>query len=290
MKRIAIIVWVGLAAALAGVGAEESAEPESNQPEQGVFVSGEVLGLYNVTDGPRAALGARIWYQQAIIERSGPLFDPARIEFGLQNRWAPVFNDVSAFVYFEPIAAFDLTASVGYQYQYEDLIGGGYYRMNSYDEDPTDDIDGRSTNQGGTVVRIAPRFKFAMWGIVVTHTVQFSFVDYSAGDNDDFNYFADTGGGIDEVLNEQDFWIQNSSLLLYQVTPSLLAGLSSVADTVPDADRTNYQLSLAAIYDRPLGETWSLGLVGFAGTYLQHRWLEGEPNVTVLVSFSRRVL
>lgn len=247
--------------------------------------------MYNLTDGPRAALGARIWYQQSIVERSGPLLDPVRFEIGLRNRWAPVFNEISAYVYFEPIVAFDVTASVAYQYQYEDLVGGGYYRLTSYDDNPTDDLDERRTNQGGTVARIAPRLKFAMWGLVATHTVQLSFVDYRGfGDRDEFDFYSDTAGGIDEVLAEQDFWIRNDTLLLYQTAPSLLLGMRSVADAVPDANRRNYQVALAAIYDRKINDTWSLGVVGFAGTYLRHRWLQYEPNVTLVVNVSRRVL
>ena len=270
-------------------GAQES---DSREPADGFFLGTSINGLYNITDGPRAALGARAWYQRPIIEATGPLWDPARVEAGLTNRWAPVFNDVAAYVYLEPTAAFDVTASVGYQVQYDGLIdGAGYYRLTGYDEDPTDDISNRYATQGGTIIRIAPRFKFAMRRFVVSHTIQVTWVDYRtfAGDDDDFDFFLDGGGGIDEVLNERDVWIQNNSFVFYAAAPGLLLGGNSTIDGVPDADRRNVKLAAAAVYTRVLRRSWNLQLVALAGTYVSHRWLEGEPDVTVVVDFARPI-
>lgn len=263
-------------------------EEQSIEPAEGFFVGTEAVGLYNITSGARATVGATLWYQRPILERSGPLWDPARIEVGVSNRWAPVFNETTAYLYLEPVAAFDITASVAYQVQYDGLVGGGYYRLNSYDEDPTKEISDRETTQGGVVARIAPRFKFSAAGFLAAHTIQISYVDYSAFSNDDeFDYYLDTGGGIDEVLQERDLWIRNSTFLFYEAASGLLLGLNSVLDFVPDADRNNYQLNAAGRFTQTLGNSWEVDLIGIAGTYLSHRWLEGEPSVTAVVEFSR---
>ena len=283
------LIMMVLCSVAAGITTVAAQDEEAVEPNGGFFVGTEVLGLYNITNGPRAAVGATVWYQRPIIDRRGPLWDSARIEVGLSNRWAPVFNETKAYLYLEPVAALDITASVAYQVQYDELIGGGYYRLTSYDEDPTEEIPDREITQGGVVARIAPRFKFAMAGFVAAHTIQISYVDYSAlsKEDDKFDYYLDTGGGIDEVLNERDLWVENSTFLLYEVAPDFLLGLNSVLDAVPDADRRNYQFNLAGMFTRTFGNDWNINVVGIAGTYLSHRWLEGEPNVTAIVEFSR---
>ncbi len=291
--RRRVFVWVVCAVVILAVPTPGSAqESDGREPADGFFLGTSINGLYNITDGPRAALGARAWYQRPIIDATGPLWDPARIEVGLTNRWAPVFNDVAAYVYFEPIAAFDVTASVGYQVQYDGLLdGAGYYRLTGYDEDPTDDISNRYTTQGGTIIRVAPRFKFAMRRFVASHTIQMTWVDYRtfASDDDDFDFFLDGGGGIDEVLNERGVWIQNNSFVFYAATPGLLVGVNSTVDGVPDADRRNVKLAAASVYTRALRRNWNLQLVALAGTYVSHRWLEGEPDITLVVDFTRPI-
>ncbi len=286
----AFVALLCLVAATGALCAQEAADDQSSEPPQGWFFGLGAVGLANIEDGPRAGLQGRVWYQHPLFHRTGSLWDPARIEVGLANRWTPVSNEVTASVYFEPIAVFDVTASVTFQTQYDQLLDAtGYYRLTSYDEDPTDEIDERYTTQSGLVYRVAPRVKAAFAGFIAAHTVQISYVDYGAvsDDSDDFDYYLDAPAGISEVLNERDMWIRNNTVVLYQVTDELNLGLNSVADTVPDADRTNYRLSLIGLYDRPLRNDWNLGLVVVTGAYLSHRWLEGEPDLTVVVEFSR---
>lgn len=267
----------------------DAQEEMPTEPERGYFFGTEAVGLYNISGGPRAALGASLWYQQPIFDRSGPLWLPARIEAGVSNRWAPVFNETKAYLYFEPIAAFDITASVAHQVQYDGLVGGGYYRLTSYEEDPTDTLPGRETTKAGTVTRIAPRFKLAFARFLMAHTIQLSYVDYTvfSDDDDDFEYYLDTAGGVDEVLKERDLWIQHSTFLFYEVVPDFLLGVNSVLDIVPGANRRNYQLSATGMATLSLGNDWKLNVIGIAGTYITHRWLEGKPNVTAIVEISR---
>jgi hypothetical protein len=69
---------------------------------------------------------AKISYAVPFIKNSGVLWRSTKIEFGLEEYLSPSFTRTSVFLYFEPIAIFNVSVTTGYEVSFPGLTGGLY--------------------------------------------------------------------------------------------------------------------------------------------------------------------
>lgn len=209
-------------------------------------------------------------------QRSGVLWDSARVELGAQLLANPSFTDLAARVYFEPIAPFDLTLRSGVRSFYNALDLGAA-PLSGYDASPPsatgDDYDGR--NELGWFFGVAPRLKAAVGPLIVTNTFTATWYDVSGS----------AAAFLEEPLTitavERTDWVlQNEAQLLYRFrevdAPFLATGVTHRSAWVPSADRSDQPVSqrsaLLGVYVAQLTPRTSLQSVLFLGAYIN-----GEP-------------
>ena len=206
-------------------------------------------------------------------QRSGVLWDNARVELGAQLLANPSFTDLAARVYFEPIAPFDLTLRSGVRTFYNALDLGAA-PLSGYDASPPsaagDDYNGQ--NETGWFFGVAPRLKAAAGPVIVTNTFTATWYDFSGSDT----------AFLEEPLtitaaSRTDWVLENEAQLLYrfrEVDASFLAsGVTHRSAWVPSADQPVSQRSaLLGVYVAELTPRTSLQSVLFLGAYIN-----GEP-------------
>ncbi|HKK49379.1 MAG TPA: hypothetical protein VJ932_09790 [Alkalispirochaeta sp.] len=220
-----------------------------------------------------SAVGLRssIFYTAPLYqERSGILFDPARVEIGPDVSVNPSFSNLGLRLYVEPIAFADVTIRTGLRSFY-DSLGFGLVELEGYgDSLPSvvgGETDGRSAT--GWYLSIAPRLKAAAGPVLVTNTFAATFSDLS-GSNVEFYEEPFTVSAV----AARDWVFENTTNLLYQFQaqkyPFLALGLEYYLAWVPAdgaAQDIGQRVSTVGVATRQISETLSLNIAGVIGVY-----------------------
>lgn len=145
---------------------------------------------------------------------TGVLWDTAQVEGGLYNQFTPAFNDVGLEVFVEPIAVFDLRVRLAWRTMFN-ALGFGFTVLDAGGGNAPPDFDGPLFNRTGTMVEITPRLKAAVGPLVVLNplTVRHVRMEEEPGES---GWFYEPLA--DEPLGPHDWFIQNSTLVLYQLS------------------------------------------------------------------------
>lgn len=252
---------------------------------QGLYTDHAIGGGINPT---ALALTSRLWYRIPLQEQRGILWDPAKLDLGVRNQLSPAFEEFGAYLYWEPVALFDFTATVAAR-QTITAFDAGFYELPDYDA-PYDDLADTGGDESKTGFRFtfAPRLKGAYGPIVAANELRVDIFDFGsnvpgAGDR----YFYEPV--YDTVLAFRDTVVANTFLFLYSVTPEVRVGGQYFLRHVPEASETNHRLTAMAVYARPVGEELSLFAALLGGSYLRDRYHEGALYLAGQVGIQARL-
>ncbi len=270
MKKPAIALF--LFAALATAAFSDPAK-EGLYLDQNVQASYDPLGLQFVT---------QLYYRVPLITSGGVLWEPTKVDFGVQNNLSPSYEMTGVFVTIEPIAVFSLTLTAQVAGFYN-TFGFGFYDLSGYNAGFDDNSLNAlpSTGTTGYVLSASPTLQFAVGPIVArdSGTLYYFNVDNGQG------YFYERIGNV--VLAKKDFEVQNEGDLLDQVSPELLVGLDDYFVYVPASEYLSHRLSAIGFYTRALSKKTSLYSALFLGTFLADRYFQytvytaAEVGITV---------
>ena len=222
------------------------------------------------------SLISRVWYTVPLYEgRNGILWDSARVELGVHNQVSPAFDDLSAEVFLEPIAFFDLRVRTGIRFAY-DAFGFGYAPLGGYGDDYAEPTDLAYETRLGTFFVATPRLKAAFGPLIVLNAFHIAGFDFSgAGES----HFYEQVHNV--ALRTRDAVLQNSTALLYDFAlptgRTLVAGCEFHILSVPRSGERTQRLSALVSHERPLGSSpWRLTAALVTGVYLEQRYYDAE--------------
>lgn len=233
--------------------AEESTQVgesgEKTGPERGLSFRSALAAKVNPLG---ASFVNKIYYTEPLYgERSGVLWDSARIDMGITNYFTPAFNDISIELFAEPIAFFDFRVNAGVRTAYN-LFGYGFSPAESYDADPEDPEDDIET---GWFIRLAPTFKAALGPVVFLNTFTLSHFSFNA-EYAGMEYLYEPLNAV--VIKNNDYLVKNSTALLYKFPLEgetvVLSGLEYLLLYVPDSKFRRQELSFLGVVQFPLEE------------------------------------
>jgi len=251
----------------------------------GLYTDHAIGGGMNPT---ALALTSRLWYRIPLQEQRGVLWDPAKLDLGVRNQLSPAFEEFGAYLYWEPVALFDFSATVAAR-QTITTFDAGFYELSDYDA-PYDDLSNSGSDESQTGFRFtfAPRLKGAYGPVVAVNEFRVDIFDFGsnvAGEGD--RYFYEPV--YDTVLSFRDTVVANTAILLYSVTSELRVGGQYYLRHVPDANETNHRLAAMAVYARPVNEKLSLFAALLGGTYLDDRYYRGDLYLAGQVGLQARL-
>jgi len=282
-RRIANLIVLGFLLLYAGV--LPVALPAQNAAEPGWTVSQGVAALRRPLG---VSLNSRIRYTLPLYrERSGVLWDSARIELGFNNQLSPAFDDLAVEIMIEPVAVFDVTARAGVRYAYDGL-GFGFAALESYDADYEDTGALPYRSALGLFAAMTPRLKAQVGPIILANALALSFFDFSGtGDSHFYEQIADI------ALATQDYLLQNTVLLLYDMpvrarrvvddshvgAPRVVrAGVTYLFLRVPGSGEQTQRIAAVGLWEEPIGRSpWRLSAALVLGPYLEHRYYKATP-------------
>ncbi|MFW6338060.1 MAG: hypothetical protein ACOC25_03970 [Alkalispirochaetaceae bacterium] len=221
------------------------------------------------------ALTSRLWYRIPLQEQRGILWDPAKLDLGARNQLSPAFEEIGAYLYWEPLALFDFTASVAARRTIT-AFDSGFYEVEGYDaeyEELSGSLEDEAT--AGFRFTFAPRLKGAYAGFVLANELKIDVFDFGSNvSNPGERFFYEPA--YDTVIAFRDTVVANTLTVLYSVTPDLLLGGQYYLRHVAQADVTNHRLNGSGIYTRELRENLSFFAALLGGSYLDDRYHTGE--------------
>lgn len=294
-RRIANLIVPGVLLLYAGVlpvalPAQDVAEPGWTF-SQGVAALRRPLGV---------SLNSRIRYTLPLYrDRSGLLWDSAKIELGFNNQLSPAFDDLAVEIMIEPVAIFDVTARAGVRYAYDGL-GFGFAALESYDADYEDRGALPYRSALGLFAAMTPRLKAQVGPIIVANALSVMYFDFSGtGDSHFYEQAADI------ALATRDHILQNTMLLLYDLpvrdrrvvdnshvgAPRVVsdspvvrasrvvrAGVTYLFLRVPGSGEQTQRIAVVGLWEEPIGRSpWRLSAALVLGPYLEHRYYEAAP-------------
>lgn len=251
---------------------------------QGVYTDHTVGGGLNPT---ALAFTSRLWYRAPLREERGILWDPAKVDLGVRNQFSPAFEEFGAYVYWEPVAIFDLSAAVSFRRAFT-AFGFGFQELESYDDSYRDLSDASDENRGGFRFTVTPRLKGAYAGFVAVNELRIDTFDFGSNVSEaGKRYFYEPV--YDTVLKLRDTVVANTTILLYSLTPELRLGGQYYLRHVPGSDRTSHRFSAMGIYARPLSDGMSLFGALLAGGYAADRYRTGDLYLAGQVGLQARI-
>ena len=197
-------------------------------------------------------------------EKTGPLWDQAAFEAGLQNNLTPAYEQIGAFVRIEPVAVFDVSFSAAFRYAY-DALGFGFTGLADYDAAYDSAFRRDLPRKAGPGFRWAvnPTLK-AAWGDFVFASA-FSFAVYDMRGTEKHGYYYEPYS--DKVLKTFDGTVSNDTLAAWEFRKGFYAGLLHSLLVVPGSGELSERLAAMGSFSFPIGRALvSLNLL--AGTYL----------------------
>lgn len=221
------------------------------------------------------ALTSRLWYRIPLQEQRGILWDPAKLDLGVRNQLSPAFDEIGAYLYWEPLALFDFTAALAARRTIT-AFDAGFYEVSSYDAS-YDNLADTGSDEVNTGFRFtfAPRLKGAYAGFIAVDELKIDVFDFGSNvSNPGERYFYEPV--YDTVVAFRDTVVSNTLTLLYQLTPQMRLGGQYFLRHVADAEESNHRLNAVGIYTRNLNEGLSLFAALLAGSYIADRYHRGD--------------
>jgi len=226
---------------------------------------------------PPTALAAtsRLWYRIPLQEQRGILWDPAKLDLGLRNQLSPAFEEFGAYLYWEPLALFDFTATLAARRTIT-AFDAGFYEVSGYDA-PYDNLADAGSDEAKTGFRFtfAPRLKAAYAGFIAVDELTIDVFDFGSNvSSPGERFFYEPV--YDTIVAFRDTVLANTFTLLYQLTPEVRLGGQYFLRHVAEAEETNHRLNAIGIYTRDLNEGLALFAALLAGSYLEDRYHRGD--------------
>lgn len=221
---------------------------------------------------------SRLTYTQPIfVDRSGLLWDSARVEASINNQFSPAFDDISMELMVEPVAFFDLTVRGGIRYAFEGL-GFGFAGLADENVDYEDTADLEYRSLLGRFVILTPRLKAQLGPVIAVSSFQMAFFDFPRADS---RYFYEPT--YDIALGIRDLLWQSSNLLLYEipvrVPRTLRAGVNYTILRVSDSGEQTQRISMLGLGEVSIGRSpWRLSTAFVFGLYVDHRYYDPVPD------------
>lgn len=253
--------------------------------EPGLYTDHAVGGGINPT---ALAVTSRLWYRIPLLEQRGVLWDPAKLDLGVRNQLSPAFEEIGAYLYWEPVALFDFTATVSARQTFT-LFDAGFYELSDYDA-PYDDLSGSGEDEARSGFRFtfAPRLKGAYAGFVAVNELKVDVFDFGSNVSEPGQRFF-YEPVYDTVLQFRDTVVANTFILLYSATPELRLGGQYYLRSVPNSGRLSNRFAAMALYARPVGERLSLFAALLSGSYLGDRYRDGSLYIAGQVGLQARL-
>jgi hypothetical protein len=202
-------------------------------------------------------------------QRTGILWDSARVEVGPRILASPSFADLGLRMYVEPVALFDVTLSAGLRLM-TDALGFGQAAVEGYGlRGPSatgSSYDGSSAR--GWFAGVAPRLKGAFGPILVTASVG---ATYHAGETPATG-FSEEPVSL-QIIDNEDWVFLAASQVLYRFDSARLSFVALGLDyqrtwvTTANGGRAGTRVAAAAVGVVPLATRWELQAAAFAGGY-----------------------
>jgi len=223
-------------------------------------------------------LDSRLYYRAKLWDRSGILWESAKIEIGIQNDWTPADDFFGARIMFEPIAVFDITLRGGY-YGIYDLLGWGCYRFTSpharYDDRERNGMRAVSANGYGAAA--APTLKAQAGMVVAAYSFTVNYIRINVPD-----YYLELRSFL--IHNARDANIQHTVFLLLKPNSTMLGGCTYTSTRSIQADTRARRLNLLAVYMPEIKKMETLTFVLTPGWYLYHPLYASKPYVGCMVT------
>ncbi|MFP4179463.1 MAG: hypothetical protein ACLFSA_05355 [Spirochaetaceae bacterium] len=226
-------------------------ETESAGPERGLSVRGTLGAKVNPLG---ASLVNKLYYTEPLYgERSGVLWDSARMQMGITNDFTPAYDDLSIELFVEPVAFFDFRVNAGVRTAYN-LFGYGFSTAVDYEEEPEDPEDALET---GWFIRLAPTVKAALGPLVFLNSFTWSHFSFDVEYADaDAGHFYEPVHNV--VIKNSDSLMKNSTTLLYNFPleneTRVLTGLEYALLYVPGSEFRRQELSFLGAVQIPFEE------------------------------------
>lgn len=226
---------------------------------------------------------AKISYAVPFIKNNGVLWKSTKIEFGLEEYLSPSFTRTSVFLYFEPIAIFNVSVTTGYEVSFPGLTGG-LYTFTGSDGDfsdanrklmreasATDDVPGALA---GWRTKIDPTFQIEFGPIAAVYTFTLDFLNYNAP-----TYFYDAESVT--IVQPQDTIYTHDAKLLYSIIPGKFRlGLSFTDQIVQSSGYTSMIGALIGVITPQWEKCAAKRITPFAavlvGTHIVDRYMVGS--------------
>jgi len=234
-----------------------------------------------------ADLGTKVSYLVPLKRAgSGPLWDSAAVEAGLQNSLTPAYEQISAFFRYEPVAVFDLTLQAGFRYAY-DLLGFGFTRIAgrdaAYDSSTRRDLS--RTSGPGLRFSLNPTLKAAFGGFVFVSSFVFTLYDMRGTQDDGYFYEPSS----DKVLEVVGGTISNDTLAVFEVARDVYAGILHSYLVVPGSGEVTDRLAAAGSFSVRMGGKGVFSFSLLAGANLvdeYHSFRDGKVYLAAKAGFT----
>lgn len=231
----------------------------AKKAEQGLYFSQDLGASYN----PLGLLSTtRIFYSVPLIREEGVLWESTKIDFGIENLLSPAFEGASVFVKVEPIAVFNIKASYGYVVIYK-ALGFGFRPLNGYTDDFSDKALAAipQQDQGGIYATIQPTFQIAVGNWMAANNFVLNYWNMPIS-----TYFYDAYNDL--IQNKTDLNWNNSTYLLYQLTPEIVVGLNNLVVGVPNTSQFKDRIAVMGAYSKVIDKNLDWYCVAMLGTFL----------------------
>lgn len=238
---------------------------------------------FAVSVQPSGAQSAtKLFRRFPLYEKTGVLWDAAKVDVGLDNRLTPSYEVPFLFIDVIPIAFFDIRLRAGYMQFYRGL-GYGFTRLGSYDAEWS--ASKRSGvhrgNRGGLWLDASPSLRLALGPFAFVNTFTVTRVDFGS-----HGYFYEPYQDV--ALRCSDHTFMNDTIAVWRYG-GFAAGINHFILHVPGSGYSSESASAVAAWSaKPGGDAeWYAGVK--AGMYLRNRYYRGEFVAAAWIGASLRL-
>lgn len=251
----------------------------AQKAEKGIFLDQSIA----VCVQPSGAQSAtKLSYSMPLYNRSGVLWESAKIDAGLDNRLTPSYEAPFLFIDVVPIAFIDIRARAGYM-QFYRALGYGFTELPSYDAEYSESKRSalRRRNKGGLWFDLAPSLRLAFGPAAFVNTFTYTRIDFG-----ERGYFYEPYEDV--VLRCTDHTFMNDTILVWRFGP-LAAGVDHFIIGVPGSEYVSETASAIAVFsaNAGAGAGWYAGAK--AGIYLRNRYYRNQFVAAVWAGISQRL-
>lgn len=248
--------------------------------ERGVYTAVSAAGGINPAV---ARISAEAWYRIPLFSNPGVLWNTSCIDFGLVGSTTPVDYSGSLFFNIEPIAIFNLKLTAGAQ-RYHTALGYGYQGVDSpdaeYSSSALEKIDGES--KAAYKFSAEPTLKFRYGNVIFANTFTLNYINTQTDDEYYYEPYSDS------IHKRKDRDYSNSTVLLYEMTGRLLAGVQSFYSRTGSVDCTSNRIAGIVIWKPESGISERISIGAMAGSYMENKNYKGGIFALAFVSYTMK--